>query len=456
MMFALKDIIKATNAKARGNDFQFDVKSISTDSRCMQKGGLFIALNGKNFTGADFIKDAVKKGATAVMLDKTKKFPKNLSVPALIVDDAQTALAAIAGMYRKRFRVPFIAVVGSNGKTTTKDMLAHIMGENFNVLKTDENCNNKIGVAKTLLRFKGHDIAIIESGTSLPGEIKFSGKIIKPNIVITTNIGASHLQGLKNIEGVLKEKIAMVECLEKSGVWIRNCDDNALLKKEYQNIKTIDFGIKNKEASFRAESIKFTDKGTGFCIGKKDFFVPLLGMHNVYNSLAAIAASSLFMDLNCIKKRLASFKGASMRMQVHDCNGFRIINDAYNANPDSFKCAVETLKEFKSAGKRIFVCADMLELGREAENFHYLSGQFLAKSNAADILIVFGKHATAIARGALEAGMNKDCIKEFYDKKHISDFLKNTITDGDIVLVKGSRAMKMEETINCFTTCCIH
>jgi UDP-N-acetylmuramoyl-tripeptide--D-alanyl-D-alanine ligase len=455
-MFALKDIIKATNAKARVNDFQFTVKSISTDSRSTKKGGLFIALNGKNFTGADFIEDAVNKGATAVMLDKAKKIPKNISVPALVVDDAQAALGAIAGMYRKRFRAPFIAVVGSNGKTTTKDMLAHILGENFNVLKTDENCNNRIGVANTLLRFKRHDIAVIESGTNMPGDIKYAAKIIQPNIVVTTNIGISHLQGLKNIEGVLKEKIAMVECLEKSGVWVRNCDDNALIKKKYENIKTVDFGIKNKEASFRAESIKPTDRGTRFCIGKKDFFVPVLGMHNVYNSLAAIAASSLFMDLNSIKKRLASFKGAAMRMQVQDCNGFRIINDAYNANPVSFKCAVETLKELKSTGKRIFVCADMLELGREAENFHYLSGQFLAKSNAADILIVFGKHATAIARGALEAGMDKDSVKEFHKKKHISDFLKNTITDGDTVLVKGSRAMKMEETINCFTTCCIH
>jgi UDP-N-acetylmuramoyl-tripeptide--D-alanyl-D-alanine ligase len=455
-MFALKDIIKATGAKARGNDFQFDVKSISTDSRCTKKDGLFIALNGKNFMGADFIEDAVNKGAIAVMLDKTKKFPKNLSVPYLIVDDTQVALGVIAGMYRKRFRAPFIAVVGSNGKTTTKDMLAHILGENFNVLKTDENYNNKIGVAKTLLGFKGHDMAIIESGTNMPGDIEYAAKIIRPDIVVTTNIGLSHLQGLKNTEGVLKEKIAMVECLEKSGVWIRNCDDNALMKKEYENIKTVDFGIKNKEASFRAEAIRSNDKGTRFCIEKKDFFVPVLGMHNVYNSLAAIAASSLFMDLNSIKKRLKSFKGTAMRMQVQDCNGFKIINDAYNANPDSFKCAVETLKEFKSAGKRIFVCADMLELGEEAENFHYLSGQFLAESNAADILVVFGKHAAAIARGALEAGMNKNSIKEFHDKKHISDFLKNTITDGDTVLVKGSRAMKMEETINCFTTYCIH
>ncbi len=455
-MFALRDIIKATGAKTRGNDFQFDVKSISTDSRCMKKGGLFIALNGNNFKGADFIADAVSKGATAVMFDKTKKFPKNLSVPALVVDDAQAALGEIAGMYRKRFHAPFIAVVGSNGKTTTKDMLAHILGEGFNVLKTDENCNNKIGVAKTLLRFNGHNMAIIESGTNVPGDIGYAAKIIKPDIVVTTNIGISHLQGLKTIAGVLKEKIAMVECLDELGVWIRNCDDNALMKKKYENIKTLDFGIKNKKAVFRAEAIKPTDKGTRFRVGKKDFFVPLPGMHNVYNSLAAIAASSLFMDLNRIKKNLASFKGTAMRMQVQDCDGFRIINDAYNANPDSFKCAVQALKEFKSRGKKIFVCADMLELGEEAENLHYLSGQFLAESKAADILVVFGKHARAIARGALEAGMDKDCIKEFHDKKHISVFLKNIITDGDTVLVKGSRAMKMEETINCFTTCCIH
>jgi UDP-N-acetylmuramoyl-tripeptide--D-alanyl-D-alanine ligase len=453
-MFKLKDIIKATNANVTGAASGIDIKSISTDSRTLRRGALFVALKGKKFNSLDFIKDAVRKGASSVMVDKSQICLQQIGVPVLAVNDTEQALGLIAALYRKRFNIPIIAVVGSNGKTTTKNMLGHALSNRFNVLKTEENLNNKIGVAKTLLRLrKGHEIGIIESGTNSPGEIEYAGRIIKPDIVVTTNIGRSHLQGLSTKAGVLKEKIAMVECLEKRGVWIRNCDDKFLMKRNYKNIEIVDFGIANKAAKYRAEDIRHKGQGMEFRVGKDIFYIPLLGTHNVYNSLAAIAAASLFTDTDTIRKALFSFKAVSMRMQVQDCGRFKIINDAYNANPDSFRCAVSALREFKTAGKRIFVAADMLELGNQSERLHFLAGKFLARSRAADILAAFGQYAPALTRGAVSAGMKKTNVKAFKDKKDIIGFLKKTIKDGDTMLVKGSRGMKMEEIINCFITC---
>jgi UDP-N-acetylmuramoyl-tripeptide--D-alanyl-D-alanine ligase len=443
----LTEIAKIIDADMKGNNCDIDIKSISTDSRTIKKGELFIALKGNSFCGSDFISNAVKKGASAIITDDISGPGKCVDVPLLFVKKSVDALSMIAKAHRDTFDIPFICIVGSNGKTTTKELLSHILASKFRVLKTEENYNNQIGVAKTLLRLKKHDIAVIETGTNSPGEIAYNGKIINPDIVITLNIGRSHLAGLKTIQGVFREKIAMVKSLKKGGTWIRNCDDKALLKYNRKGIKTIDFAIKNKKTCYRAEDITCVNKGMEFTLKGKKVFLPLLGAHNVYNCLAAIAAAAIFLNHDTIIKTLASFRPAPMRMQVSSCNNFIIINDAYNANPDSLESAVYTLKELHSLGRKMLVCADMLELGKRSGVIHQACGRFIAQSGAIDKLILFGQQAAYTCKGALEAGMKKRNIIKLKDKNDIVCFLKKHVSENDIVLVKGSRSMKMEEVV---------
>ena len=453
-MFNISDIIRITAAEASCCDPDIRIDSISTDSRRIKRNEIFLALKGENYDGAQFIGEAIRKGACAIIAQKGDIVSEQ--IPSIRVDDTLRAFSDIAKAHREKFRIPVIGIVGSNGKTTTKDMLSYILERELNVLKTQDNLNNKVGVAKTLLRLKNEKIAVVEVGTSFLGEIEYNSKILLPTVVITTNIGLAHLKGLSTKEGVLKEKIAMVKSLGENGVWIRNCDDEMLLKENHDGIKIISFGIKNNDADFKAESVRQTVQGMEFFLNGKLIRLPLLGRHNVYNALAAIATASLFMDISKSEDIFAGFRNAPMRMEVINCGDCIIINDAYNANPISFECAVISLKECKTKGKRILCCGDMLELGDNSETFHYNCGRFLAQAKAADFLIAFGDKALFIAKGAADNGMDEGRIKVFTNKSHIACFLREIINKGDIVLVKGSRSMKMEEIVDCFTTCSIH
>ncbi len=452
-MFTINDIIRVTGAEGAHCGHNMRIRSISTDSRCINKNDLFLALKGENYDGTEFVDEAVKKGACAIIAQKGDSVLTQ--IPVIKVKDTLRALSDLAKAHRKKFHIPVIGIVGSNGKTTTKDMLSYILGRELTVLKTQGNLNNKIGVAKTLLRLRDEQIAVIEVGTSLQGEIEYNSDILAPTVVVTTNIGFAHLKGLGNREGVLREKIAMVKSLDKGGVWVRNCDDEMLLKENYDRIKIVNFGIRNEDADFRAENLKQTAQGMEFFLNGDLIKLPLLGRHNVYNALAAIATASLFTDNN-IQDALEDFKSASMRMEVLNCTDFTIINDAYNANPISFEYAIDALKGYKNKGKKIVCCGDMLELGENSDKFHYDCGTLLARMDASDILLVVGGKAGFIAKGAIDSGMDKDNIKVFTDKVDMRTFLKKIVNKDDVVLVKGSRSMKMEEIVDCFTTCSIH
>jgi UDP-N-acetylmuramoyl-tripeptide--D-alanyl-D-alanine ligase len=446
----LTEIAKIIDPEIKSINRDIDIKSISTDSRTIKRGELFIALKGDSFRGSDFISNAVRKGASAVITDDHSASGKYFGIPLLIVKNAKDALSMIARAYRKSFDIPFICIVGSNGKTTTKELLSHILASKYRVLKTEQNHNNQIGVAKTLLRLEDHDIAVIEAGTNSPGEIAYSGKIINPDVVITLNIGRSHLAGFKSIQGVFQEKIKMVESLKKGGIWIRNCDDKSLFKYSRRGIKTIDFAIKNKKSCYKAENITCVNKGMEFAVNGKKVFLPLLGVHNVYNSLAAIAAASIYLDCDTIIKTLVSFRPALMRMQVSYSNNVTIINDTYNANPDSLQSAISALKGLNGPGRKMLVCADMLELGKRSSAIHEACGRFIAKSGTIDKLVLFGQQTAYTCKGALDAGMKKKDIIRLRYKKDIVCFLKKHASENDIVLVKGSRSMKMEEVVQGF------
>jgi len=460
-MFSLKELISITSGEPVNIKDSLKVTGISTDSRDMGRGEVFIALMGESFDGHNFVGKAKERGAIAAIV--TKDFRPSKDYAIIKVEDTRAALSSIARAHRSRFDIPVIGISGSNGKTTTKDMVAYILGRSFKVLKTEKNYNNQIGVAKTLLRLKDQDLAVIEVGTSFFGEIRSNCEVVKPTIALVTNIGHSHLEGLKNREGVFKEKIAVVESLEKGATWVKNADDDMLADKEYKDIRTISYGIDNDKSDFRAQEIKQTVSATEFTLKVRDGLadkifnvsirLPLLGLHNVYNALAAIAISSIFMDIKAAARALCDFESVCMRTEILDGGGFTIINDCYNSNPVSLRYGIACLKDYPASGKRIAVVGDMLDLGEESEKLHYKSGEFLADTGGIDFLVTFGERSLDIARGALDRGMNKERVVSFKDKDKIEPFLRTIINAGDALLVKGSRGMGMEEIIKCFITC---
>lgn len=459
-MFTLREIVDITDGRPIFLKPGLRVSGISTDSRTIKKGELFVAILGEHFDGCSFINDAKRRGAVAVIVPEGVKAIYDF--PLIKVKNTKKALGSIAKAHRDRFNIPIIAITGSNGKTITKDMIAQILNERLKVLKTDKNENNKVGVAHTLFKLKDQDVAVIEVGTNSRGEIRYHAAILRPDVAVVTNIGPSHLEGLGDTKGVLKEKIALVESLSRKGVWIRNSDDVMLARKNPGNIRILTYGIKKKKVNFKAHNIKQTKGRIEFRLGTllkhegpcssnvpddATFTIPLLGIHNVYNALAAIATCSLFADTETIQKVLSNFKAPKMRMQVLGTDSFTIINDSYNSNPLSFRCAVSALKDYPASGRRIVVCADMLELGKSSERLHYESGQLLAEKGI-DRLITFGEKSYNIAKGAIDKGMDKDRVAIFRDKNKITSFLHSIISKGDVILIKGSRGMKMEETVN--------
>ncbi len=449
-MFTLGEIAKATKGKLINADTKAVVKGVSTDSRTILTGELFIALKGERFDGHRFLKDAFAKGAPAAVVSAD-----NISIskrPIIRVNDTETALGDIGSAYRRKLKIPMVGITGSNGKTTVKDMIAWILSKRYKVAKTHETENNLIGVPLTLLRIKDESFAVVEMGTNAPGEINYLAQIVKPYVGLIINIGPSHLEGLKTLKDILKEKSKLFGHLEKKGCAVINKDDPLLSSLKIKS-RTLTFGITAKNCDYYADKITNQNAGTQFILNNKyKFSLPVLGMHNVYNALAAVSAcSALGIDIKVCQEALLDFRPAKMRFNISKHNGIDIINDAYNSNPLSMKVALDTFSSLKTKGSKIVVAADMLELGKDTGILHYETGQLVAKSGV-DILITVGNLAAKMAEGARDNGMSNSRVKNFKDYKEAAEFLLGISKPNDTILVKGSRAMKMEEFIECFIT----
>ncbi|MFH1868649.1 MAG: UDP-N-acetylmuramoyl-tripeptide--D-alanyl-D-alanine ligase [Candidatus Omnitrophota bacterium] len=460
-IFSLKELAKIAGADATDIKKDINVSGISTDSRTIKKGEVFLALKGENFDGTDFIDDAAAKGAVAVITSEDVEAKKNYAI--INVKNTAKSLSDIARAHRDKFNIPVIAITGSSGKTTTKDMAAHILSVRYKVLKTHENENNNIGVPSTILKLKDENIAVIEVGTNSFGEIRQSAEVLRPNIAVITNIGPSHLEGLRDRDGVLMEKIALVEALAEKGTWVKNCDDEMLMSvpkvlrsKATDSLSVLTYSINSNKADFRALNFRYVDKSIMFDLIADNtvtaFSLPMMGVHSVYNALAAIACCSPFVSIVHMKERLSNFKQPHMRMEVLSIDGFTIIDDSYNSNPASLKHALSALSECPASGERIAVIADMLELGEDSRELHYEAGKFLAEKNIS-YLLTFGERALDIAKGAISNGMQRNNVVSFKNKDEVVNHLRDIAGEGDVVLIKGSRGMKMEEVVNCFTTC---
>lgn len=463
-MFSLsvKDILRATKGKLVYKSTKKTVAGISTDTRTIKEGDLFIALKGKNFDGHNFVNEAIKKGASGAIIQSAIYHPLFRLQHKFIlikVDDALKAFGDIAKQYRMDFDIPFIGVTGSNGKTTTKEMIHAVLSatpegtggvaKHLTVLKNEGTENNLIGLPKTLLRLTPqHHCGVLELGTSQFGEIKRLADILKPRVGIVTNIGPTHLEFLGSTHGVLKEKRQLLYALDKKGTAVVNADDPLLSKVRGIDARIIRFGI-DKQCDFKATRITREGQSISFTVNDQyDFKIRILGRHNVYNALAAIAVGFLYgIDFHSMYKALLEFTTMKGRMYVRRVGGVTVIDDTYNANPRSLQAALESLSHYKVAGRKIFVCGDMLELGSQAVKRHAEVGQAIARSGL-DYLITVGSFAEVIRDAALQHGMDRSNVSLCKNNNEVLGILRRITHEDDVLLVKGSRRIGLDEVVN--------
>jgi len=455
----ISEIIKITNGKLlSGNpDTDIDPSKISTDSRTIGKGEFFIALKGPNFDGSDFMGEVFKKGAIgAIVSAPGPLFPRPRDkgrgrlAPKLIIQvkDSTKALQDIAADHRRKFKIPVIAVTGSNGKTTVKDMIASVMSTKYNVLKSEGTNNNHIGVPQTLLKLNpGTDVCVLELGTNHRGEIRNLSAISLPTIAVMTNIGPSHLEFLGDLEGVYEAKREILEFLDEKGVVVLNGDDRFLLRiREGKRKEALRYGFRRSN-DFVAEALPSGRESLTFVVNNRIVIgLKLFGPHNVYNALAAIAVASRFgIDNKAVREALFNYRPASMRLDHKEVNGINVLDDAYNSNPSSMTAALQAIRHYP-ANARWVVAGDMLELGDEAVRFHKEAGESIARSGI-DGLITFGELSKHMLSQAVKSGMDKERSWHCTTHEEIAGIIKKVTREGDAVLLKGSRGMRMEKVL---------
>lgn len=442
----MKSISFKAIAKALGSDYvgeDFYINGVSTDTRTIEKGNLFVPIIGEKMDGHDYIENAIKGGATAVLTSKDME----ITVPYIKVSDTLKALIDLSAYYRLLFSPLVVGVTGSVGKTSTKEMIYAALSGSKKTIKTIGNRNNEIGLPHTLFSIgETTEAAVIEMGMVNRGEIDVLTKATRPSVAVITNIGVSHIENLKTRENILLAKMEIENGLSDDGVLVLCADNDLLLSvKGKTHHKTIYYGIKEK-ADIYAEDIQYFENETTFiiCDGKNRYEakIPTVGEHNVLNALAAFAVCKSFgLDLAASVKALENYESSGSRQKIYKSAGITIIEDCYNASPDSMKAALWVLKN-NAAKRKIAVLGDMLELGDISAESHRLVGKLSAES--ADIVFAFGPLSKDLADSAKENGTE---VYHFTDKEDLIKSLLETIKIGDAVLFKGSRGMRMEEII---------
>jgi UDP-N-acetylmuramoyl-tripeptide--D-alanyl-D-alanine ligase len=414
-----------------------------------KSGDLFFAIQGEKFDGHNFLDDVVGKKVIAVVL-KHQRVPAQLpECGVLVVEDTRSAMGKFAAAYRRGFELPVVCVAGSNGKTTTKELIASVLRQKFSTLWSEASFNNDIGVPLTLLRIeKSHQAAVLEAGTNHPGELAPLVEMIWPQFGVITNIGREHLEFFGDVAGVVREEGVLAELLPAGGTLFVNGDSewtDEIVRRTRAKTVRVGFGPKN---DWRAEKVQLDKGGATFQVttAKKDFCgeyrIHLLGRHQVANALFALAVSEeLGLARAEIQRGLAECKPAKMRMQFWEANGIRVLDDAYNANADSMVAALETLRDLPLQGRRVAVLGDMGELGLHSEAAHAEVGRHAAELKVGQLFAV-GKMAPIVAKAARNAGLSR--VIEFENVETAVNAIKNFLKSGDIILLKASRSTRLE------------
>ncbi len=439
---SIKDIAEFCGAYTT---LEGEISRISTDSRDIDENTLFVALAGERFDAHDFIPDVLSKGAKAVVCSKKVCDDERL----ILVEHTGKALMQIAHGYRKTFNIPFVALTGSVGKTTTKGMVYAVVKQKFNTLRTAGNLNNEIGVPKTLFCLdEEHQAAVIEMGMNHFDEISRLSHIVEPDIACITNVGTAHIENLGSREGILKAKTEIIHGMKKGSPLIVNGDNDLLATYENTDFEIIRFGIDGENLDMKASDIVAGAEGMTFNAhfggDTVSVFVPAVGVHNVYNALCAMCVGiKLGYTLKEAAEGVKAFEAEGMRQKVTEFKGMTYIEDCYNANLDSMCASLETLKTLKKE-RSIAVLGDMLELGEFSAEAHAQVGA-KAYETGCDIVFTFGKEAENIASAFAEKG---GISTAFTDKNKLTLSLMDMLQKNDTILFKGSRGMKMEEIFN--------
>ncbi|MGE5677411.1 MAG: UDP-N-acetylmuramoyl-tripeptide--D-alanyl-D-alanine ligase [Pseudomonadota bacterium] len=445
------EIAGAVKGKLYNEGSDPEVSGASIDSRSIKAGDMFIALRGENFDGHDFIDKAIEHGAVLVI---TEKDLNGCGVPYILVEDSLKALQEAARHYRSKFHIPFVAVTGSSGKTTTKDMIASVLSQKFSVLKTEGNLNNAIGLPLMLLRLNNsHEIAVLEMGMNTPGEIKLLADIVRHHVAVISNVGTAHIEYLGSRENILKAKLEIFTYFNKDSIAVINGDNDMLAGFDSDKFGILRYGLEDSNDIIASGIEEKGEDGIDFnvdiCGARESFTVPIPGIHNVYNALSAISVARLFgLKPEEIRKGLINFKPSKNRMDIINTKGgIRIINDVYNANPDSMRAAINVLQSFSNAGRKVLITADMLELGEASEKEHYRIGEYAAELGI-DMIASVGNFSQAVIRGAEAAGVEAGKLYAFNTKEEAAPRILELLQPGDTVLIKGSRGMKMEYVVD--------
>ncbi len=428
------------------------IKDITTDSR--EPAGLYIPIIGEKFDGHDFIDELCRAGSVKCCLTMKPGYERSAEaagVVLILVDDTLKALGALGKYHRERFRPLMVGVTGTNGKTTTKELIHAALASTYNTHKNVKNYNNEIGVPFTLMQLdEKHQAAVIEMGMNHTGEIERLSMMVQPEIAVITNIGAGHLEFLGSVENVAYAKCEIMKGMKPGSTIIANRDTECFhiisrLCGEH-GLKLVTYGIGNN-SHVMPSTYTLTEDSTTVKYKNVKVSVPLYGRHNVYNILAALAvAEQTGVDLERAAGALSAFENIGGRSEIIHC-GHTVINDTYNSNPLSSLYALESVCDVFAGRRRFVVLADMKELGESSPLYHIKVGEFVAdrKFNG---LFLFGEMSKFYADGALRAGMAADDIRIFGSKDELSSSLRSILAEGDVVLVKGSRSMKMEDVVN--------
>lgn len=452
--FSIEDIAGAVGARVIepvGGSTGVFCRRVSTDTRNISPGDLFMALAGERFDAHEFIGLAVEKGAAAVVVSRPPA--GDLPVPALVVDDTLAALQQLAAHNRRQFNLPVVAVTGSNGKTTTKDLIAAVLDRRYKTLKTTGNLNNHIGLPLTLLKLdETYGAAVLEMGMRGLGEIDLLAGLAQPTVAVITNIGETHLERLGSIENIAAAKAEVLNHLNAQGIAVLNGDDPWVrqVAGRFEG-RALFYGLGAENDIRAADYITVDGQNSVFTVHFQDrqaeVRLPVPGRHNVLNALAAVGVGLVTgLSLAQTAAGLAEAELTAMRLEVLAAGSYKIINDAYNANPASTKAALEVLSGQGAGSRKVAVLGSMFELGARAEPGHREVGA-VAVDTGVELLVTVGDLAEYIAREALAKGMAPGQVFSCADSGGALEVLRAGLRDGDVILVKGSRGMKMEEIV---------
>lgn len=440
------ELLEAVNGIVIQDSPNKKFNEVSIDTRKIQKGNIFLALKGENFNGNNYVKQAFEKGATIAIVDEdvfNYLEIKDMGV-VIKVKNGNKALLSLAKFYREKLGIKVIGITGSTGKTSTKDITAALLSEKYKVFKTKGNFNNNIGLPLMILQLdSSYDVAVLELGMSNLMEIHTLANCARPDIALITNIGISHIENLKTQDNIFKAKMEITDFFTDKNTLIVNSEDKYLNKVSSSNYKVVKTGI-NTEAELTAYDIRLFEDTTIFSVNingaKQEFTLNMVGQHNVLNAMLGIgAALELGVNVEEMKKGLANIENTSMRLEFIKNDKFTIINDCYNASPDSMKAALDVLNN-SSIGRKVAILGTMNELGEESNKAHTEVGAY-AKDKA-DLLVVTGAY-----KDAYKEGYSKDSIIIYETKEELIKDISNHIEENDVILVKASRGIKYEEIV---------